>query len=529
VRLAREDRAYSYQRQRFQIDPLPKLTSQESSSLVPGGGKDDVRRRTKIVATLGPATDDPGVIEQLIRAGTDVFRINFSHGTSADQEKRVELVRAIAEKVGRHIGIMGDLQGPKIRVESFMSGRVVLVEGAEFTLDTAMDPNAGDRQAVGVAYRNLVNDVEPGDVLLLDDGLIVLEVEGVEGTRIKCRVKQGGKLADHKGLNKQGGGLSAPALTDKDRRDIEAAARLKLDFVSVSFARNAEDMQEARTLLRAAGGQAHMVAKIERAEAVQNIRSIIDASDVIMVARGDLAVEVGYASMTGLQKGLIRLARARNKVVITATQMLESMINSPSPTRAEVSDVANAVMDGTDAVMLSAETAVGKYPVRAVTTMADLCVGAEKHETFRRAANYRLEDVFDHVDEAIAMAVMYVANHLDVRAIIALTESGSTTLWMSRVRSDIPVLGFTRHEATRRRVSMYRGVYAVPFDPVQSTDPAIVQQSVFDKLLEDKAVSPGDLVLFTKGDQQGVAGRTNTMQILTVPSEGEAARPAASG
>jgi pyruvate kinase len=318
-------------------------------------------------------------------------------------------------------------------------------------------------------------------------------------------------------------------LTDKDRRDIEAAARLKLDFVSVSFARNAEDMQEARTLLRAAGGQAHMVAKIERAEAVQNIRSIIDASDVIMVARGDLAVEVGYASMTGLQKGLIRLARARNKVVITATQMLESMIKSPSPTRAEVSDVANAVMDGTDAVMLSAETAVGKYPVRAVTTMADLCVGAEKHETFRRAANYRLEDVFDHVDEAIAMAVMYVANHLDVRAIIALTESGSTTLWMSRVRSDIPVFAFTRHEATRRRVSMYRGVYAVPFDPVQSTDPAIVQQSVFDKLLEDKAVSPGDLVLFTKGDQQGVAGRTNTMQILTVPSEGEAARPAASG
>ncbi|HEX5047959.1 MAG TPA: pyruvate kinase [Gammaproteobacteria bacterium] len=485
---------------------------------MPSDTKEEVRRRTKIVATLGPSTDDPAVLEQLIVAGADVFRINFSHGTSADQTARAETVRRVAEKVGKHIGIMGDLQGPKIRIESFSSGRVILAEGGEFTLDSAMDPAAGDRYGVGMAYRNLVNDVEPGDVLLLDDGLIVLEVESVEGTKIKTRVKQGGKLSDHKGLNKQGGGLSAPALTDKDRRDIETAARLGLDFVSVSFARNAEDIEEARSLLRAAGGQAHIVAKIERAEAVQNIRSIIDASDVIMVARGDLAVEVGYASMTGLQKGLIRLARSRNKVVITATQMLESMIHSPSPTRAEVSDVANAVMDGTDAVMLSAETAVGKFPVRAVATMAELCVGAEKHETFRRAANYRLEDVFAHVDEAIAMAVMYVANHLNVRAIIALTESGSTTLWMSRVRSDIPVFAFTRHETTRRRVSMYRGVYAVPFDVVH-TDPGLIHESVFETLLHDGAVSRGDLVLFTRGDQQGVAGRTNTMQILTVPAE----------
>jgi pyruvate kinase len=485
---------------------------------VPADAKEEVRRRTKIVCTLGPSTDDPAVLEQLIVAGADVFRINFSHGTAADQTARAETVRRVAEKVGKHIGIMGDLQGPKIRIESFSSGRVILAEGGEFTLDSAMDPAAGDRYGVGMAYRNLVNDVEPGDVLLLDDGLIVLDVEQVEGTKIKTRVKQGGKLSDHKGLNKQGGGLSAPALTEKDRRDIETAARLGLDFVSVSFARNAEDIEEARSLLRAAGGQAHIVAKIERAEAVQNIRSIIDASDVIMVARGDLAVEVGYASMTGLQKGLIRLARSRNKVVITATQMLESMIHSPSPTRAEVSDVANAVMDGTDAVMLSAETAVGKFPVRAVATMAELCVGAEKHETFRRAANYRLEDVFAHVDEAIAMAVMYVANHLNVRAIIALTESGSTTLWMSRVRSDIPVFAFTRHEATRRRVSMYRGVYAVPFDVVH-TDPGLIHESVFETLLHDGAVSRGDLVLFTRGDQQGVAGRTNTMQILTVPAE----------
>jgi pyruvate kinase len=506
------------------VSSLTHHLTQSGSGLAADNGRKDGRRRTKIVATLGPATDDPAVLEQLILAGADVFRINFSHGSSADQAARVATVREVAAKVGRHIGIMGDLQGPKIRVESFKTGMVMLGEGQPFVLDTAMDASSGDQHAVGVAYKNLVNDVVAGDTLLLDDGLIVLDVESVEGTRIACRVKLGGKLTDHKGLNKQGGGLSAPALTDKDRRDVETAARLKLDFMSVSFARSAEDIEEARSLLRAAGGQAHIVAKIERAEAVQNIRSIIDASDVIMVARGDLAVEVGHASMTGLQKGLIRLTRARNRVCITATQMLESMINSPSPTRAEVSDVANAVMDGTDAVMLSAETAVGKYPIRAVRTMAELCVGAEKHETFRRAANYRLEDVFEYVDEAIAMAVMYVANHLNVRAIIALTESGSTTLWMSRVRSDIPIFAFTRHEIARRRVSMYRGVYAVPFDVVDS-DPSIIQERVFDSLLKSGSVSPGDLVVFTKGDQQGVAGRTNTLQILTVPDVAAAPSP----
>ena len=489
---------------------------------MPDGARDDVRRRTKIVATLGPATDDASVIEQLILAGTDVFRVNFSHGTPADQAARVARVRQVSDKVGRHIGIMGDLQGPKIRVESFKAGVVQLVEGSEFTLDVAMDPKAGDERAVGCAYRNLTKDVGPGDTLLLDDGLIVLEVERVDGTCIHTRVRQGGRLTDHKGLNKQGGGLSAPALTDKDRRDIQSAAKLGLDFMSVSFARNAEDMEEARSLLRAAGGHAYLVAKIERAEAVTNIRSIIDASDVIMVARGDLAVEVGYASMTGLQKGLIRLTRARNKVCITATQMLESMINSPSPTRAEVSDVANAVMDGTDAVMLSAETAVGKYPVRAVRTMAELCVGAEKHETFRRAANFRLEDVFAQTDEAIAMAVMYVANHLDVSAIIALTESGSVTRWMSRVRTEIPVFAFTRHEGTRRRVSLYRGVYAVAFDVV-SSDAAMVQERMFDVLLQSGSVSPGDLIVLTKGDQQGVTGGTNSMQILTVTGSNPAA------
>jgi pyruvate kinase len=474
------------------------------------------RRRTKIVATLGPATDDPNVLEQLVRAGADVLRINFSHGGAADHARRVDLVRSTAARVGRYVAIMGDLQGPKIRIESFAAGPVTLAAGQRFVLDTDMDPRGGDVGAVGVAYPDLAKDVAAGDSLLLDDGRIVLEVEQVEHTQIRCRVRQGGELADHKGLNKQGGGLSAPALTAKDRQDIRGAAQLDLDFVSVSFARNAGDINEARALLRAAGGYGHIVAKIERAEAVQNIRSIIEASDVIMVARGDLAVEVGYASMTALQKALIRLTRAGNKVSITATQMLESMIHQSSPTRAEVSDVANAVMDGTDAVMLSAETAVGHYPIDAVRTMSELVVGAEKHETFRRATNYRLDDVFKQVDEAIAMAVMYTANHLEVSAIVALTESGSTPLWMSRVRSDIPIYAFTPHERTRRRVTIYRGVYPVNF-AVESSE-AGLYEAVFETLLRDRAVTTGDLVLFTKGDRVGVTGTTNTMQILAVPA-----------
>ncbi len=483
---------------------------------------DHARRRTKIVATLGPATDDPAVLERIFKAGVDVVRLNFSHGTTQQHVERISLVREVAARSRRYVAIMGDLSGPKIRIESFREGGVLLNEGEPFLFDTAMDPAGGDEHGVGVAYHDLVNDVKQGDVLLLDDGLIAMEVKDVRGTQVCCVVLEGGRLTNRKGLNIRGGGLSAPALTDKDRIDIKTAATQGLDFVSVSFARGPDDIEEARHLLRDAGGQGHMVAKIERAEAVENIRAIIDVSDVIMVARGDLAVEVGYAAMTGLQKGLIRLARARNKVSITATQMLESMIQQPMPTRAEASDVANAVMDGTDAVMLSAETAVGRYPVQAVRTMAELCVGAEKHEIFRRAANYRLEDVFDHVDEAIAMAAMYTANHLAVKAIIALTESGSTTLWMSRVRSDIPIYAFTRHESTRRRVTIYRGVYAVPFDIV-NTDPASVHQAVFDTLLADGAVSPGDLVLFTKGDMEGVSGRTNTLQILSVP-DGSAAQ-----
>jgi pyruvate kinase len=472
-------------------------------------------RRTNIVATLGPATDDDAVLEKVILAGLDVARVNFSHGDPADLRLRVQRLREVAARVKRVVAIMGDLQGPKIRIESFIDGAIELENGASFILDTDFDPHSGDQRRVGVAYHNLTDDVAPGDGLLLDDGQIILRVDTVKGSEVICKVVSGGRLSNKKGLNKQGGGLSAAVLTGKDRADIITAVELGLDYVAVSFVRSAADIESARALVRSADGDARIVAKIETVEAVDNIDELIEASDAIMVARGDLAVEVGYAELTGLQKQIIRKTRAGNKISITATQMMESMIDHIAPTRAEVSDVANAVMDGTDAVMLSAETAVGKYPAQAVETMSQVCHGAEKHQGFRGRTNHRLEDSFADIDEAIAMATMYTANHLDVKAIIALTESGSTPLWMSRVRSDIPIYAFTRHPATQRRVCLYRGVRPVEFDIVH-TDPRAVYSAVFDKMLTEGFAAEGDSVILTKGDLTGISGRTNAMKVLTV-------------
>lgn len=471
-------------------------------------------KRTKIVATLGPATDRPGVLDRLLRAGVDVVRINFSHGTLADRQQRVRDVREAAARVGRDIGILGDLQGPKIRVERFADGPVELVEGAAFALDAALAADAGDEHAVGIAYKTLPQDVSPGDVLLLNDGAIALEVEHVSGPRVECRVRVGGMLSDNKGINRQGGGLSAGALTDKDREDIRVAAALDVDFLAVSFPRDAADMEEARRLLREAGGRALLVAKIERAEAVERIEEIVRVSDIVMVARGDLGVEIGFAEVPGVQKNIIRVARAMNRVVITATQMMESMIHEPIPTRAEVSDVANAVIDGTDAVMLSGETAVGRHPVKAVEAMASACVSAEKQRA-TSISHHRMDDVFERTDEAIAMATMYTANHMDVKAIVALTESGSTALWMSRIRSGIPIYAFSRNEGTRRRVVLYRGVYPVPFDVL--SDPGRSGfGAIWETLLAHGLAEPGDRILLTAGHEAGVAGGTNTMKILTV-------------
>ncbi len=474
-------------------------------------------RRTKIIATLGPATDTPELMEQIIVAGADVFRLNFSHGGGDEQRSRVKMLRDAAKRVGKHIGILGDLQGPKIRIRRFKNGPIMLKEDQLFVLDTSLGGDSGDETQVGVAYETLSTDVKPGNVLLLDDGHLSMVVEKVEGSRITCRVQVGGELSNQKGINLHGGGLSAPALTDKDREDILLAAELEVDWLAVSFVSTAADIDEARALMRAAGGTAHLVAKIERSEAVTNLESIIDASDAVMVARGDLGVEVGYAALTSLQKRIIKTTRQRHKVVITATQMMESMIHSQIPTRAEVSDVANAVMDGTDAVMLSAESAVGDFPIKAVASMADICLGAEAHDLVSGRSKSR-DEHFESIDEAVAMAVMYTTAHMDVDAIVALTESGDTARWMSRIRSDIPIFAFTRHKDTRRRVTLYRGVYPVSFD-VTHTDDARLHQDLFNKLLELHQVNVGDLLVFTQGDLTGIAGGTNSMKILRVTSQ----------
>jgi pyruvate kinase len=473
-------------------------------------------RRTKILTTLGPATDNPKVLAEMLRVGADVVRVNFSHGEREAHARRVQLVRDTAEQVGKYVAVLGDLQGPKIRIERFAEGKVMLAEGAPFALDVSLDAKAGDSAAVGVAYKSLPNDVRARDTLLLNDGQIVLEVTAVTGPRIDTRVIIGGELSDNKGINKQGGGLSAGALTDKDRADIKLAAELGVDYLAVSFARDGSDLDEARRLLRKEGGHGFLVAKIERSEALVNLDRIIQASDAVMVARGDLGVEMGYAELTGLQKHIIAATRKRNRVVITATQMMESMIHNPIPTRAEVSDVANAVMDGTDAVMLSGESAVGKYPVKAVEAMSQVILGAEKYESSHSPVRHRSEGgLFEKTDEAIAMAVMYTANHLKVSAIVALTESGSTPLWMSRIRADIPIYAFTRHEATRRRVMLYRGVYPVSFD-ITHSDAEAMYADIFRLLLDRGMVERGDRIILTQGELSGVSGKTNAMKILEV-------------
>ncbi|MCG5508985.1 pyruvate kinase [Ectothiorhodospira lacustris] len=471
-------------------------------------------RRTKIVATLGPATDSPSAMRALVKAGVDVVRINFSHGDPDDHRKRVALLRETAREASRIIAVLGDLQGPKIRTARFASGSVDLKEGDAFTLDAALDPNVGTREQVGITYKELPGDVNPGDNLLLDDGRLVLTVERVEGPRIHTRVAVGGTLSNNKGINRQGGGLSAPAITDKDRADIRLAAELAVDFLAISFPRSAADVNRARELLREAGGQGALCAKIERAEAVDAIDEILTATDVIMIARGDLGVEIGDAELPGVQKRLIHQARVRNRVVITATQMMESMIQNPIPTRAEVFDVANAVLDGTDAVMLSGETATGNYPHKAVEAMGRICEAAERQRS-ARVSTHRMDSYFDRVDEAIAMATMYTANHLDVRAIAAMTESGSTAQWMSRISSGIPIFGMTRHESTCRKMALYRGVYPVLFES-DNTSHAANNRQVVAMLQEAGIVRDGDLVIITKGDLTGVMGGTNAMKVVQV-------------
>ena len=479
-----------------------------------------IARRTKILATLGPATDKPGVLDALLAAGVDVVRLNFSHGDPASQVARAEAVREAARRVGREVGILADLPGPKIRIETFADGKVELKAGDRFDLLASDDAPPGDATQVGVSYLGLPGDVASGDVLLLDDGLLQLQVESVDGARIACTVLNDGVLSNRKGLNKQGGGLSLGALTEHDESLIKVAAQLEADFIAVSFCRNAADMDRAREVARAAGSEAALVSKIERAEAIENLAEIVDASDVVMVARGDLGVEIGDAELPGLQKKIIREALERNRVVITATQMLQSMVESPIPTRAEVLDVANAVIDGTDAVMLSAESAAGRYPVKAVEAMSRICMGAERqfsHDTDFEKAPRNLEKA----DQAIAMAAMFLSEHIGVRAIVAMTESGGTARFLSRFRSPAPIFALSRHAPSRRKMAMMRDVRPLDFDSrgLASRDAARVAVK---QLFDDGLLAEGERLVFTSGDHMEHRGATNTLRLLQVGPDGVA-------
>src|SRR5437870_1626441 len=471
-------------------------------------------RSTKIVATLGPSSSDPAVLERMVRAGVDVVRLNFSHGTAEDHLRRAALVKEIARKASRTVAIMCDLQGPKIRVGKFRDGKVVLEKSRRFILDASCE--LGDAERVGLDYKELPRDVEPGAVLLLDDGKIVLDVTDVRGEQVHTVVRHGGVLSNNKGINRQGGGLTAPALTAKDMEDIKTSAKIQSDYLAVSFPKSGADMYMARELMRAAGGKAFLIAKIERAEAVAEaaLLDIMRGSDGIMVARGDLAVEVGDAAVPALQKKMIRLAREQNKLTITATQMMESMISSPVPTRAEVSDVANAVLDGTDAVMLSAETASGKYPVETVASMSRICEVAEDSAQVTLDRDF-LDRVFTRVDQSIAMAALFTAYHLKVKAIAALTESGSTALWMSRINCGVPIYALTSQTTTRYRCALFRDTYPLMVKYVGHDREELLEEAE-NVLVKNRVVQKGDLIVLTIGEPIGKAGGTNTMKIVRV-------------
>ena len=477
-----------------------------------------MQRRTKIVATLGPSTDSLEKITQLIQAGVNVVRLNFSHGSAEDHQRRATMVREAAAKSGRFVAVLGDLQGPKIRIARFVDSKIYLNVGDRFTLDASLDKAAGNQQVVGIDYENLAQDCQPDDLLLLDDGRVQLKVDKIVDSRLECVVTVGGPLSNNKGINRLGGGLSAGALTDKDRADIVTAAAIDVDYLAVSFPRNGDDIREARRLFQEAGGDAGLIAKIERAETVscvENIDEIIDASDGVMVARGDLGVEIGDAELIGIQKLIIDRARTLNKTVITATQMMETMITQPMPTRAEVFDVANAVLDGTDAVMLSAETAAGSYPVETIEAMVRVIVGAEKNR-HSQVSKHRMNEVFHKIDESIALAAMYTANHLNgVKAIVAMTESGATPLLMSRIRSGLPIYAYSKNPKTQRKVALYRGVKTVPFDSTNMPLDQINYNAV-SELVKRGVVNEGDLVIITKGDYVNAQGGTNTMKIVRV-------------
>ena len=471
-------------------------------------------RRTKIIATLGPATDKSGVLEKLITAGVDVFRLNYYHQTHELHDKRIKEVRRLSLKHKHAVAVIADLQGPKIRIENFKNGKIQLIEGKKFKINTNLSSNDGDESQIGISYKKLANDLKVKDKLLIDDGRIVLSVLSINKNIIDCKVVTGGELTNSKGINLQGGGLSAGAVTNKDVEDMKHATKIEVDFIAISFPRDAKDIKKARKMMEKCNCNAQIIAKIERADALNNIDEIIRESDAIMIARGDLGVEVGDAALPPIQKSLIKKARDMDRAVITATQMMASMIDNKIPTRAEVFDVANAVIDGTDAVMLSGETSIGHYPDEAVKSMSRICEEAEKQRSVRES-DHRINQRFETISEAVAMSSMYTANHIGAKAICSLTETGGTCLWMSRISSGIPIFAFTRHTTTRRRVALYRGVYPMKFD-ITHTDPLEANKQMIDQLIEQNIVAEGDFVIITKGDLRGERGATNNMKIIQV-------------
>lgn len=475
-------------------------------------------RRTKIIATLGPATDSNEALRAVIDAGADILRINLSHGTHEDQAARAAQVREVARELNKEVAILADLRGPKIRLEKFTDGSVELQTGDTFTLDASDEPAPGTQSRVGVTYKGLAGDVTSGDLLLLDDGMLTMRVVEVKATDIICKVESGGVLGDRKGINVLGGGLSLPGIAPHDVEDIPRAAAMGADYLAVSFPRNADDMNEARRRLREAGSEARLVAKIERTEAIENLDEIIAATDVVLIARGDLGVEIGDAELPGLQKLITTKSLEQNCLVITATQMMQSMIDNPIPTRAEVLDVANSVFDGTDAVMLSAETAVGSHPEMVVEAMNRICQGAERHDDTLPTTD-QLNVQFERIDQAIAMAAMYMATNVSVQAIVALTESGSTAQWLSRVRSAVPIFALSPHRSSRRRMALYRGVYPIAHN-IPSTN---VEVSLFEgvrSILQQGHIKVGDRIILTMGQHTHNEGGTNSLRLVQVGEDG---------
>jgi len=475
-------------------------------------------RRTKIIATLGPSTDSRESLHAVIRAGADVLRVNMSHGPAETHARRVRMAREVAADLGREVAIMIDLQGPKIRIETFAEGKVQLEQGDRFTLDAADPAIPGTRERVGVSYAGLPDDVVPGNVLLLDDGLISMRVIRIDGRKVICEVENGGNLSDRKGINLQGGGLSISGIVDHDLPDIRLAGELEADYLAVSFPSCAADMERARNLLRKAGGQAALMAKIERIEAIRNLEEICDACDAVLVARGDLGVEIGEAALPGLQKRIIMTALNLNRIVVTATQMMQSMIENPIPTRAEVLDVANAVIDGSDAVMLSAETAIGRHPAKVVAAMNRICIGAERHFD-REGVSVQLNVRFQKIDQAIAMAAMFMAKNVSVQAIVALTESGSTAQWLSRVQSSVPIFALSPKVASRRRMTLFRDVYPVAHQP-EGEDMNRNVEAILRLLWSKGHIKGGDRVIVTMGDTLGKEGGTNTLRLVQLGEDG---------